>query len=183
MSTPYVGEVRMFGFNRIPSGWFSCDGSLKSIASYEVLYTLLGTTYGGDGQSTFGLPDLRGSVPIHQGQGLGGLSPYVLGQAGGTESVTLNSQQLPQHNHPFLASQGAATTPTPGPTLMLGNVAGNTPPDVWYYPANANPLPTIAPMASTACGLDGNSLPHDNCMPTLAVSVCIAWAGVFPSHN
>ncbi|MBS0297076.1 MAG: phage tail protein [Proteobacteria bacterium] len=182
MSTPYVGEIRMFGFGRIPSGWFACDGSQQPISQYEALYTLLGTTYGGNGTTTFCVPDLRGAAPIHQGKGAG-LSNYVIGQKAGTESITLLSSQLPNHSHAFLASQGAASTPNPGAGVLLGNVAGNNPADTWYYPANANPMPTAVTMAPAAISQDGNGLPHDNCMPSLTVSFCIAWAGVFPSQN
>ncbi len=182
MTTPYVGEIRMFGFNRIPTGWFSCDGSLKPIAQYEVLYALLGTTYGGDGQTTFGVPDLRGQLPMHQGNGQG-LTPRVLGQGFGSETVTLNSNQMPQHNHAMVASQAQATATTPAATLLFGNVAGNTPADVWYFDPTQTPPTNVASLAATAIGQMGNSQPHDNCMPTETVSLCIAWAGVYPSQN
>ena len=114
MTTPYVGEIRLFGFSRVPTGWFACDGSLQSIAEYQTLYTLLGTTYGGDGISTFAVPDLRGAVPVHQGTGPG-LSPRPLGLFGGTESVTLSTDQIPAHQHtPNATSNSASTVNTPG---------------------------------------------------------------------
>ncbi|MBS0297073.1 MAG: phage tail protein [Proteobacteria bacterium] len=181
MAEAYVGEIRMFGFGRVPTGWLSCDGSLQSISNFETLYTLIGTTYGGDGQTSFALPDLRGSVPVHEGQGLG-LSSYPLGTRLGTESVNLTTQQLPQHNHVFLASNANASSPNPNGNA-LASVAGNTPPDTWYYPADASPAPTAVTMAGNATNAAGSSVPHDNCMPTLTVQFCICWAGIFPSQN
>lgn len=176
MSTPYVGEIRMFGFGRAPNGWFLCDGSLQPISEYEVLYTLIGTIYGGDGQSTFAVPDLRGRVPVHQGTGPG-LSNYVIGQMSGTESVTLTQGQLPQHNHPLMATTAASTTGTVGNAVVPATVAGDT-----MYVTNITDAvaAVMSPLATTAIG--GNQ-PHDNLMPTLAVQYCIAWAGIFPSQS
>lgn len=181
MVEAYVGEIRMFGFGRIPSGWFACDGSLQPISEYEALYTLIGTVYGGDGQTTFALPDLRGAVPVHEGQGLG-LSSYPLGTRLGVENVTLLNTQIPQHTHVFLASNADANASTPG-TGAVASVANNSPADTMYYPANASPAPTAQVMAGNAVSAQGNSLPHDNCMPTLTVSYCICWAGIFPQQN
>lgn len=176
MSTPYVGEIRMFGFGRVPNGWFACDGALQSIAEYEVLYTLIGTTYGGDGINTFGVPDLRGRVPLHQGTGPG-LSNRVIGQMSGTESVTLIQQQLPQHTHPLMATTAASTTGAVGNTVLPGAVSGET----MYVTDIAGAIAaSLAPVALTSIG--GNQ-PHDNTMPTLTVQYCIAWAGVFPSQG
>ena len=127
MSTPYIGEIRMLGFGRTPIGWQACDGSLLPISQYETLFVLIGTTYGGDGQSTFAVPDLRGRLPVHQGQGPG-LSNYVVGQMAGTESVTLLAPQMPTHTHPMVATTGAATALTPGNSLLPGSVGG----DVFY---------------------------------------------------
>lgn len=182
MSTPYVGEIRIFSFPRIPTGWFACDGSLKSISQYQTLFTLLGTTYGGDGVSTFGVPDLRGRAPIHNGNGMG-LTPRVAGQLYGTESVTLLPAQMPQHNHSFTVNQANATSATPGSNMMPASVANNTPADVWYYPPAPSPMPTAGTLASAAVTNQGQSQPHDNCMPSLTMSFCIAWAGIFPSRN
>ncbi len=176
MSTPYVGEVRMFGFPRIPTGWFACDGSLKSIAEYQTLYTLIGTTYGGNGVQTFGVPDLRGRAPLHQGRGPG-LTQRVMGEVGGTEQVTLNIQQIPQHNHNLLASNAAATTVTPGPTVALATIASEN----LYIPSVTGLTPMA--LAPQSVGMTGNTLAHDNMMPTLTVSYCIAWAGIFPSQQ
>jgi microcystin-dependent protein len=176
MSQPYVGEIRMFGFNRTPNGWMACDGSLQSIAEYEVLYTLIGTTYGGDGQSTFGLPDLRGRLPIHQGQGPG-LSSYVLGQKSGTESVTLTQAQMPAHTHTVVATTAAANSLSPGPTLLPAAVSGDT-----LYVTDLTGATAIA-MSAQSTSVSGGSQPHENCMPTLTVQYCIAWAGIFPSQG
>lgn len=176
MSNPYVGEIRLLGFNFAPVGWFPCDGRLLSIAEYEVLFVLIGTTYGGDGVTTFGLPDLRGRIPVHQGQGPG-LSTYVIGQKAGTETVTLISNQMPAHTHQAVATTAAATTGTPGPTLLPGTVSGQT----MYVTDTSGGTPfTLAPQSMTPAG---NTLPHENCMPTLTVGFCIAWAGIFPSQN
>lgn len=175
MSTPFVGEIRMFGFGRVPNGWFACDGSLKSIAEYEVLYVLIGTTYGGDGVSTFAVPDLRGRLPIHQGTGPG-LSPRVIGQIAGTEAVTLLSSQMPAHTHTVLVSSAAATSPSPGSNQMLAAISGD---GLYATEVAGGPIATH-PQTVTAAG--GNQH-HDNTMPTLAVSFCIAWAGIFPSQG
>ena len=176
MSQPYVGEMRIFAFGRTPNGWAACDGSLLSIAEYEVLYTLLGTVYGGDGVSTFGVPDLRGRVPIHQGQGPG-LSSYVIGQKAGVESVTLTSQQMPAHNHAAFATTAAATSGSVGTSLLPGTVSGET----VYVSDTSGAVPFgLALQSVTPAG--GNQA-HTNLMPTLTMQWCIAWAGVFPSQS
>jgi microcystin-dependent protein len=118
-ATPYLGNVILFGGNFQPLGWLFCQGQLLSIAEYDALFALLGTTYGGDGQTTFALPDLRSRVPIHQGQG-SGLSSYVMGQASGTESVTLINSQMPSHTHTVLVSNSPATTGVPSAAVTLG---------------------------------------------------------------
>jgi microcystin-dependent protein len=175
MSDPYIGEIRLFGFRRIPSGWQACDGSLLSIAQYDALYTLLGTTYGGDGQTTFGVPDLRGRVPIHQGQGPG-LSSYAMGQMSGTETVTLTSAQMAQHTHSLVASTtvGAELTPT-------GNVIGATADQELYVPNTSGQI--SAALDPSVLMPSGGSQPHENCMPTLVVNYCIATEGLWPSQN
>lgn len=176
MSQPYVGEIRLFGFGRTPVGWLACSGQLLSIAEYEVLFTLIGTTYGGDGQVTFALPDLRGRAPIHQGQGPG-LSSYVIGQASGSESVTLIQSQMPAHGHTLLATPLTATANTPAPTLELGGVNGD-----FLYVTDTSGSTAIA-MNPAALTSSGNNQAHDNTMPTLTVQYCIAWAGVYPSQG
>ena len=176
MSDPYVGESRLVGFSFAPEGWAFCDGSLLSISNFEVLFTLIGTTYGGDGQSTFAVPDMRGRIPIHQGQGQG-LSPYVLGQKAGTESVTLLPQNLPAHSHILTVTSSGANTGTPSSIVELGAISGDS-----LYSNNVAGITPVA-MASTAVSITGGTLPHDNLMPTLTVRFCIAWAGVFPSQS
>jgi len=176
MSTPYVGEIRMFGFNRMPTGWQACNGSLLPISQYDVLFALIGTTYGGDGQNTFGVPDLRGRLPIHQGQGPG-LSNYVIGQVAGTETVSLNAQQMSSHIHTVLATTAAATTGNISNTVIPGAVSGET-----LY---ATDITGGAPFTTASSSMTpaGNSQPHSNIMPTLTVQYCIAVEGIFPQQS
>lgn len=176
MSTPFTGEIRMFGFGRTPLGWQACDGSLLAISEYEVLFTLLGTTYGGDGQTTFAVPDLRGRLPLHQGQGPG-LTNHVLGEIAGTETVTLMPQQMPAHTHTLMATTSAATAVTPGPSLLPGTVSGDT-----FY-VNTITGNTAAPMSPQMLGVSGGSQPHENLMPTLTVQYCIATDGIYPQQS
>lgn len=178
MSQPYVGEIRMFAFGSrgAPNGWQPCDGRLLSIAEYEVLFALIGTTYGGDGQTTFAVPDLRGRLPIHQGTGPG-LSNYVIGQMSGTESVTLISQQMPAHTHTAVATTALATALTPGTSLLPGAVSGDN-----FYVSDISTA-TVVAMSAQSTSLAGGSQPHENCMPTLTTQYCIAWAGIFPSQG
>lgn len=176
MSTPYMGEIRMFGFPRIPVGWHVCDGSLLAIAEYDALYNLLGTTYGGDGQTTFGIPDLRGRVPIHQGTGPG-LTNRVLGQLAGVETVTLSVAQMPSHTHAWIATQGAASSPTPSNNVILATPATDT----QYLTAITGY--TAYPLAANTLAASGNSQPHENIMPTLTVNFCISLFGIYPSQS
>lgn len=177
MSTPYIGEIRMFGFGTrgAPTGWQACDGSLLPISQYDVLFALLGTTYGGDGQTTFAVPDLRGRVPIHQGQGPG-LSNYVIGQRAGTETVTVLPTQMPAHTHALAVTSSAATAASPGGGLMPGALSGET-----FYVSDIAGATPVA-MSTQSVSLSGGSQPHENCMPTLTVQYCIATEGVFPSQ-
>ena len=176
MSTPYIGEIRMVGFTFPPAGWYACNGQLVAIAENEALFALIGTTYGGDGITTFGLPDLRGRVPIHQGQGPG-LSTYFIGQMSGSETVTLTPNQIPAHTHQAYATTAAATTGTPGPTVLPGSVSGQT----LYVTDTTGGAPfTLAPQSMTTAG---GSQPHENRMPCLTVMFCIAGSGIFPSRN
>lgn len=174
MSTPYVGEIRLFGFGRVPTGWFACDGSSQSIAEYEVLFQLIGTTYGGDGITTFNVPDLRGRVPLHNGTGYG-LTTRVLGQRAGSEAVTLLTSQIPAHSHPFAATTLQATDVTPATGNQLAALTDDTMYVTSLVGANS------ATTSSNSTAPTGDSLPHSNLMPTLTVQYCIAWAGVFPS--
>lgn len=171
MATPYVGEIRNFGFTFAPSGWAFCNGQLLPISQNTALFSLIGTFYGGNGTSTFALPDLRGRVAIHQGQGPG-LSPYVIGQESGTENQTLLSAQLPTHGHPAMASDGNASGTRPG-----GSVPGRVQTAVY----SAAPDGTImnAGMAGTA----GGSQPFSILEPYLSTEFCIALFGIFPSRN
>jgi microcystin-dependent protein len=172
---PFVGEIRLFAFPRIPTGWFACDGSSVPIAQYEALYAVIGTVYGGDGQQTFNLPDLRGRVPIGQGQGTG-MPNYQLGQAAGEDAHTLLESEMPSHSHGLTSSTATGATVTPGPTVHLAtDSAGNL-----YAPAaGAAPYDAMAPCVQTS----GQSQPHSNIMPTVVANYCIAYNGIFPSQG
>lgn len=171
MGQPFVGEIRLFGGNFAPAGWMSCSGQLLPISENEVLFQLIGTTYGGDGQSTFALPDLRGRVPVHQGTGPG-LSNRVLAESGGSETVTLTPPQYPAHTHALRASSAAASSAA-GPTGVL---AATT---VSLY-GNAV-QPTVDMAADAITDGSGGSQPHDNMAPYLAMSYIISLFGIFPS--
>ncbi|HEU0152874.1 MAG TPA: tail fiber protein [Arenimonas sp.] len=177
MSTPYIGEIRMFSFGTrgAPNGWQACDGSLLPISQFDALFALIGTTYGGDGQTTFAVPDLRGRVPVHQGTGPG-LSTYVLGQRAGTETVAVLPTQMPAHTHTVVATTAAASTGTPGSGVIPGAVSGQT-----MYATTLTGATPFSPSAQTV-SLAGGSQPHENCMPTLTVQFCIATFGIFPSQ-
>lgn len=176
MTMPFVGEIRMFGFNRIPTGWLPCDGRQVPIANNEVLYTLLGTTYGGDGVNTFAVPDLRGRLPIHQGAGPS-LTPRPLGQVGGSEQVTLTLPQMPAHTHTLSVTTAAATADLPSTTVVPGSVSGET-----YYVSDTTGGSAMT-LAQTSVTAAGGNLPHENCMPTLTVQYFIASFGIFPSQS
>src|SRR3954454_12363740 len=151
MAQPYVGEIRIFAGNFAPAGWMFCEGQLLPISENETLFQLIGTTYGGDGQSTFGLPDLRGRIPIHQGNG------FILAESGGAEQITLTVSQIPAHTHPFLASsdQGNANGTTGAVMAKTGGAL--------IYNAGSNPI-SMAPQAISAVG---GSQPHNNFQPYL----------------
>jgi microcystin-dependent protein len=176
---PFVGEIRLFAFPRAPTGWFACDGRLLSIDAYQVLFALLGTTYGGNGQTTFALPDLRGRLPVDQGSGLG-LSTRVIGQILGSEEVTLSSNNLPAHTHDYHASttNASANVPTGGELAALTT-------DTMYTTVPGPYTEQMSPQAVTNTGGNGGfgALPHDNSMPTLTVSYCIAYEGIYPSQS
>ncbi|GAB3575772.1 tail fiber protein [Leifsonia lichenia] len=170
MSQPYVGEIRMFGGNFAPYGWAYCDGSSLAISEYDTLFQLIGTTYGGDGQTTFALPNLGSRIPLHRNSAPGAARAAVVGETGGSETVTLTSQQLPQHTHPISAAASATTT------AAAGNVVAGWA-DAPY--SSATPTAQLAPML----GAVGGSQPHDNLQPYLAVTFIISLFGVFPSQN
>jgi microcystin-dependent protein len=169
MAQPYVGEIRMFGGNFAPAGWMFCEGQLLPISENETLFNLIGTTYGGDGQSTFALPDLRGRIPIHFGNG------FLLAETGGVESVTLTTQQIPVHTHPMLASQTAATTLDP-----TDNILATAPLATTFPYGTDNPL---TPLAAKAVSIVGGSQPHDNFQPYLCIDFIISLFGIFPSQG
>ena len=169
MSQPYVGQLLCVGFNFAPAGWMMCQGQLLPISEYETLYTLIGTTYGGDGQSTFGLPDLRGRIPIHQGSSGG--SNYVLGQPGGAESVTIIAGTYPNHTHTLQANSGGASAQTP-----TNNLLANTNPGVYH-----NASPTVNMNAAAVGNSPGGNLPHENRQPFQVLNWVISLFGVYPT--
>jgi microcystin-dependent protein len=172
----YVGEVRLFGGNFAPYGWHYCDGSLLSISQYSTLYNLIGTTYGGDGVNTFGLPDLRGRCGVHQGTGPG-LSTYLMGQLLGLEDVTLTINQMPSHPHSFSGTNTATGgNANPGTTVALGPAP--TGDNIYDGTGGAT---TLSP--GTAVTMAGGSLPHNNRQQYLAISYIIALEGIYPSQS
>ncbi|WCT14068.1 phage tail protein [Mucilaginibacter jinjuensis] len=182
--TPYVGEIRAFAGNFAPANWHICDGSLMSIASNEVLFTLLGTTYGGDGVQTFGLPDLRGRIIVNQGRARSGTN-YPLGMPGGAETVTLTTTTMPGHSHAVNVSTQAGTTTSPANNFFAAPTdptATNPQTVSFYMPANA-PGFTVHTLAAGELTPSGGSQPHENRMPYLTISYIISLYGVFPSSN
>ena len=178
MSEPYVGEIRMFGGNFAPLTWAFCNGQLLSIAEYETLFSLIGTTYGGDGQSTFALPNLQGRLAVGMGQGPG-LSNYGLGQTGGSEEVTLLTTNMPSHMHTLQATTTNATLSSPTGNLT-GAVTGNS---AFLYTKPGSPGPTLGNLSTQACSNAGGSQPHENIMPLQCVSFIISLYGIYPSRN
>lgn len=172
MGQPYVGEIRLFAGNFAPAGWAFCDGQLVPISENETLFNLIGTTYGGDGEETFALPDLRSRVPVHMGAADSGIT-YTLGERAGVESVTLTVQQTPVHGHALLASSNPASAVAPAGRVVATAAAATITP----YGSD-NPAGTLSPQAA---GPDGGSQPHTNVQPYLAVSFIISLFGVFPS--
>jgi microcystin-dependent protein len=173
MADPFVAEIRIFGFNFAPKGWATCDGQLLPISQNTALFSLLGTFYGGNGKSTFALPNLQGSAPLHQGQG-NGLSEYFLGQQGGSDFITLLDSEMPQHNHTLMSVAGfAASDNSPQGNVLAKAAAGLNA----YAPA-----PNLVTMAPQAISPAGGSLPHNNMMPYLTLTFCIAMQGIFPAR-
>jgi microcystin-dependent protein len=173
MSEPFIGQICIYGFNFAPRGWAFCNGQILSIAQNTALFSLLGTTYGGNGQTTFALPNLQSRVPLHFGQGPG-LSSYSLGQASGSESVTLTQNSLPPHNHssttPATAAEGSSIDPAAGAVLGAGTS---------IYIATAATIQ----MSPTPTSLSGGGQPVSIIQPILAINFCIALEGIFPSRN
>jgi microcystin-dependent protein len=166
MSQPFVGEIRMFAGNFAPAGWAFCDGALLPISENETLFNLIGTTYGGDGESTFAMPDLRGRVPIHAGAG------YSVGETGGVESVTLTTSQIPSHGHVLIASADVANLSSPA-----NAVTGQATSKPYRIPS------ATALMAATTLAATGGSQPHDNMQPYLAINYIVSMFGIFPSQT
>ncbi|MCP1728644.1 microcystin-dependent protein [Natronospira proteinivora] len=165
----FVGEIRMFAGDFAPDGWLICDGQLLPIAQYEVLFVLLGTTYGGDGQTTFGLPDLRGRVPVHPG------NQYAAGQVGGQETVSLTSNQLPAHDHAMNVSQESASASDPAGRLMAAKTGG---PDLYSETQSAS-----ADFSPNALQAVGGAQPHNNMMPFQVLNFIIASVGMYPTQD
>jgi microcystin-dependent protein len=179
MANPYLGEIRMFGFNFAPTGWALCNGQILPISQYTALFSLLGVTYGGNGTTNFALPNLQGHVPISSGQGPG-LSNYALGQVGGEQNVTLLQTQMPTHTHPLPAVPGAATSSSPaGGMVASGKGSGRGAFAINSYSA-ASAGTSLNPVL---VGPSGGSLPHNNMQPYLVMNWCIALNGIFPPRS
>ncbi len=164
MAQPYVGEVRMFAGNFAPAGWMFCEGQLLPIDENETLFNLIGTTYGGDGQSTFALPDLRGRVPLHQGNG------FILAETGGAEEISLTISQIAAHSHVMVANSGPAAEFAPG-----GQVFAQSQTDAYIQGGS------VTPLSSMSCSPVGGSQPHTNFQPYLCINFIISLFGIFPS--
>jgi microcystin-dependent protein len=183
MSDPFVGQIIRIGFNFAPVGWMLCNGQILAISQFEALYSVIGTTYGGNGTTTFGLPDLRGRVPVGTGQGQG-LPRYTIGQVGGSEDVTLNGNQMPQHWHYLRTIQapGTSSGPFPPPSLNVSDEGPATISAVFTYaPYDANNQVAISKSAISPTPV--GTIPHENRQPLLAVQYCIAVSGVWPPHG
>jgi microcystin-dependent protein len=175
MADPFVAEIRIFPFNFAPKGWAWCDGQLMPLSQNTALFSLLGTTYGGNGKSNFALPDLQGRAPMHPGQGPG-LSLHDLGEAGGSETVTLLQSEIPVHTHTLRASSEIGDLQGPAPPRSLARSANAT---AYQNTTNAN----LAMMAPEALAPAGGSAPHNNMQPYLTFYFCIALQGVFPPRS
>lgn len=173
MSNPYVGEIRMFGGNFAPAGWAFCDGALMAISENDTLFTLIGTTYGGDGQETFGLPDLRGRAPLHMGTDKSG-NTYTIGEQFGVESVTLKTQQIPVHNHALIASTAAGLQNSPANQVIAAS------PSVKVF---IQDTPDSTLNNANSVTQTGGSQPHDNMQPYLCINFIISLYGIFPTQS
>jgi microcystin-dependent protein len=173
MANPFIGEIRCFGFNFAPVGWAFCNGQLTPISQNSALFNLIGTTYGGDGQSTFALPDLQSRVPVHQGSFAG--TNFILGQSGGVETVTLTTQTMPAHGHAITATSNAATLKRPVTnTFYAASSSGNN-----FYEAGTS----LTALASNTVSSVGAGQPHSNIQPYLTLNWCISLFGIFPSQS
>jgi len=171
MGTPFLSEIRIFAFNFAPKGWALCNGQLMAINQNQALFSLLGTTYGGNGVNNFQLPDMQGRVPMHMGQGWG--SNFAIGQRGGEENHTLSPSEIPQHNHSLMASSAAASTNDPANTMLATTDASNR-----SYGASADTF-----LAVPSVGYAGSNQAHSNLQPLTVLNFCIALQGIFPSRN
>jgi microcystin-dependent protein len=180
MADPFVAEIRIFPFNFAPKGWAFCNGQILPLSQNTALFSLLGTTYGGDGKSNFALPNMQGNVPIHTGsnQPGPGLSVYALGETGGSETVTLLQSEIPAHSHSFnVGTQDNADVQVPSPSRILGKSAGA----FAYVPGS--PAPPLTQMNPQMLSPSGGDQPHNNMQPYLTLNFCIALQGVFPPRN
>lgn len=174
MSEGYIGEIRAFGFNFAPYSWMFCNGQLLSISSYTALFSIIGTTYGGNGTTNFALPNLQGQIPMHWGNGP---TTTVIGQVQGVPNVSLTTQQIPQHTHTATVAKGTAAerSASPGPTSYLAELV---PSPVWLA------APTLGPQfAPNAISMAGSSIPHNNMQPFQVLNFCICFNGVFPTRS
>jgi len=181
MSTPFLGEIRMFAGNFAPKGWQFCNGQTLNISQYSALFSLLGTTYGGNGVQTFQLPNLQGRIPVGEGNGTG-LTPRVIGEVAGSENVTILQTSMPLHNHQVMVSSVKASVGAIGsgvlPGAMVGGLAGE------FYALNTGtPAPTFGSLMNGSLAPTGGNQPHANVMPSLCVSFIIAMVGLFPTRN
>lgn len=170
MAEPFIGEIRMVGFNFAPRGWAFCNGQTLSIVQNQALFSILGTTYGGNGQTTFALPNLQSRIPVHMGQAAG-LSSYVEGQVGGQESHTLLTTEMPAHSHPVSANSSGVSQASP-----VGGFWGNSQQSNYALAADST-------MAATAVALNSGGQPHENRQPYLAIAFVIALVGIFPTRS
>lgn len=179
---PYIGEIRIFAGTFAPVGWASCNGTLLPISEYETLFTLIGTTYGGDGVNTFAVPDLRGRSIISQGRSRAGTT-YVLGQMGGAESVTLLIPNIPSHQHTFSVSTQQGTTTAASNNFLAAPLDPSAAPQTIGLYAATTPTPVIQPLLPGALTPTGGTQAHENRMPFVTISYIIATVGIFPSFN
>ena len=175
MGQPYVGEIRLFAGNFAPNGWMFCEGATLPISENDVLFQLIGTTYGGDGESTFNLPNLASRVPIHMGTGPDGTT-YQIGEMAGTEQETLTTQQIPNHNHPVLATNSQGTSQSPAGAVLATPTTAQ--PNVVMYGSDST-----AQMNNQSISPVGGSQPHDNMQPFLCINYIISLFGIFPSQT
>jgi microcystin-dependent protein len=180
MTDQFLGQISMCGFNFPPKGWALCNGQTMSIQQNTALFSLLGTFYGGNGVTTFALPNLQSQLSVHQGQG-NGLSSYAIGQAGGAANVAILQSETPQHNHTLSATQTVATTATISTGVLPGQPTVGTPPALYANPGTPALIPNV--LAQGVCSIAGSSQPHSNQMPSLCVTFIIALTGVFPTRN